>query len=876
MQFDGQDVAALSVACLLLLSVILARTGSASHAFQANLGTICVGILTLLSLWMLAGVSCDLNVGRAAWAGLSSAGSACLFQSALQLKMSLKHTIISFVAFHVVGLLLGVLVITNCSSSPAMPILAWGVAIVGIALAACAIFEQPAQTVKSKADNDGDDQVVGTLSILDRATEVLAQTFATVPASVSSKLHRVKQLLNDAKLSAKADVVLVAAATTSSRVTETTASVPTAYRSNRSLLDKETTRWLTTELQAASTRSFVRMGTKLREGIKANQAHRTELMRTTSDHSNQQTMLTSQDQSAVLVAQDSSRSSSRPTPPPKALTNSEIRNTLSRVSLRQTASVVSVLPNSSKDVLSRTRHGSSGSTGFGTPALTPGKTMELGELAEMVSEVGMDSSDDAASETDSRDTFASGDKSKSTAQQRLLAARSFYRVPSNPRLKQQSLVRTFSQPGSMQQLVRAGSSGEATNSDDLMNFLQCTYDDDDEYVRTRTLLYRKDVSFGGLPIPTNLQFVVAFSGMDKWKFNVFRAGAQCGARPLACIASVALEGMGLLDILSVKRKVFAAFIMELERTYCHDPAFPNPYHNSFHAADVVQATQQFLLNRRVNGVLTDLNAAACLIAAAAHDYRHPGVNNTFLVNTGNELAVRYNDMAVLEHFHAAETFQVMNSSSTNILGGLDVAGRRSMRTSIIQCILATDLADGAKYSQRFADRADKIETEQVPSDHLVLMQMCLKCADVCHAARPLSVHEKWSLLVTVEFHQQGDIERNMNIPISPLCDRNAFNMARSQLGFVEFVVRPCIAPFAAWCKNTEWMECLHANELHWLNMRAMEDVAASESKRKSPSMEPASPPAPAAMTPVKAGDSPVPLTIVAQKGMQYEHKSSSG
>jgi 3'5'-cyclic nucleotide phosphodiesterase len=48
-----------------------------------------------------------------------------------------------------------------------------------------------------------------------------------------------------------------------------------------------------------------------------------------------------------------------------------------------------------------------------------------------------------------------------------------------------------------------------------------------------------------------------------------------------------------------------------------------------------------------------------LLAAVMHDYRHPGVNNNYLVKRQDPLAITYNDQSVLENFHASESFKVM-------------------------------------------------------------------------------------------------------------------------------------------------------------------------------------------------------------------------
>lgn len=41
-----------------------------------------------------------------------------------------------------------------------------------------------------------------------------------------------------------------------------------------------------------------------------------------------------------------------------------------------------------------------------------------------------------------------------------------------------------------------------------------------------------------------------------------------------------------------------------------------------------------------------------------------------------------------------------------------------------------------------------------------------------------------------EFWKQGDLEREYNLPISYLADRYTVNTAKSQGGFIDFVVKP--------------------------------------------------------------------------------------
>lgn len=63
---------------------------------------------------------------------------------------------------------------------------------------------------------------------------------------------------------------------------------------------------------------------------------------------------------------------------------------------------------------------------------------------------------------------------------------------------------------------------------------------------------------------------------------------------------------------------------------------------------------------------------AALVAASVHDVDHPGRTNSFLCNAGSELAILYNDTAVLESHHAALAFQLtVRDSKSNIFKNID-------------------------------------------------------------------------------------------------------------------------------------------------------------------------------------------------------------
>lgn len=62
------------------------------------------------------------------------------------------------------------------------------------------------------------------------------------------------------------------------------------------------------------------------------------------------------------------------------------------------------------------------------------------------------------------------------------------------------------------------------------------------------------------------------------------------------------------------------------------------------------------------------------------------------------------------------------------------------------------------------------------------MQMLLKCADIGHLAAAPALHQRWAYQLEEEFFRQGDQEKTLGLPISPLMDRNLRGgMTKSQV-----------------------------------------------------------------------------------------------
>ena len=109
----------------------------------------------------------------------------------------------------------------------------------------------------------------------------------------------------------------------------------------------------------------------------------------------------------------------------------------------------------------------------------------------------------------------------------------------------------------------------------------------------------------------------------------------------------------------------------------------------------------------------------------------------------------------------------------------------------------------------------------MPQSILPSIQIALKISDLGHLASSLEVHKKWVALLEEEMFRQGDQERAMGQPISPLMDRNKIGVTKSQTGFFNVVAVPLYRAFAeAFPGTSELLDNLNVNLDVWSKIEA--------------------------------------------------------
>ncbi len=273
------------------------------------------------------------------------------------------------------------------------------------------------------------------------------------------------------------------------------------------------------------------------------------------------------------------------------------------------------------------------------------------------------------------------------------------------------------------------------------------------------------------------------ASIASWDFNAFIFDRLTGGDNLPTLCTHLLRrgtGGGVLHHLGgemAARKFFAL----VERGYRPD----NPYHNGVHAADVTQAMHCFLRESPLRVSLTPIEYAAALVAAVCHDLDHPGFNEKFLVaacGSGGDspLAALYGGCgSVLENHHWRSAVSALHESG--VAAAMSAADLRRLKHVVREMILATDIGRQQEFLEEMRARSERGELDaSIASEEgrVFLLQMALKCADISNPCRTWNVSRLWSHRACEEFFRQGDRERELKMPLTPICDRFNITVAK--------------------------------------------------------------------------------------------------
>lgn len=318
---------------------------------------------------------------------------------------------------------------------------------------------------------------------------------------------------------------------------------------------------------------------------------------------------------------------------------------------------------------------------------------------------------------------------------------------------------------------------------------------------------------------------------NSWDFNVLELTKEqkIAVSRWACVHTY---GVTTLVVNFISEEKLGKFMSGAESQY-----LSNPYHNFSHAVDTMHASTRMMKLTHGDAFLSDIDMFSLTIAGLGHDLGHPGLNNPFLVETGHELALRYNDKSPLESMHCARLFELTSSSETAILENFEKEQYKEIRKNCIESILHTDMVQHfsmVKDCQMLYEMnvevfevADwdtppsqaEIEVMKAAENKKLALNLFLHSADVGNPAHPWHICSSWAYLVLDEFFAQGDQEKILGVPVQMLNDRDKVNKPNSQIGFIEFLVVPLF------CAATKLFPVLHElSDNLALNARAWQEM----------------------------------------------------
>eukprot|EP00928_Gymnodinium_smaydae_P021692 TRINITY_DN18493_c0_g1_i1.p1 TRINITY_DN18493_c0_g1~~TRINITY_DN18493_c0_g1_i1.p1 ORF type:complete len:643 (-),score=124.38 TRINITY_DN18493_c0_g1_i1:111-2039(-) len=322
-----------------------------------------------------------------------------------------------------------------------------------------------------------------------------------------------------------------------------------------------------------------------------------------------------------------------------------------------------------------------------------------------------------------------------------------------------------------------------------------------------------------------------------WDFDPFKLTRLTRGRPLRFAGWEALRLSRSFSEFNLNPEKACEFMQAAETFYAN--ASVTPYHNNIHAADVCQSVHSLLHEIGFASFFDPMDILVLVVGAIIHDLGHDGKNNAYHINVKDDMALTYNDRSPLENFHVSQSFKYLfNKPETNFLCDLAKEQVATFRSEVIDVVLSTDNSHHFGHVGNFENLVTQLGKEPEdwqnysdPSAIMTLRSMVLHTADISNATKPIDIARHWTRRCLREFFAQGDCEKQLGLPISPMCDRTSTNVPSCQLGFIQFIVQPTFEALAM-IQSEVHRVCLSElkmNKLSWEQMAKESTVESADS-----------------------------------------------
>ncbi|ESL11844.1 hypothetical protein TRSC58_00397 [Trypanosoma rangeli SC58] len=309
-----------------------------------------------------------------------------------------------------------------------------------------------------------------------------------------------------------------------------------------------------------------------------------------------------------------------------------------------------------------------------------------------------------------------------------------------------------------------------------------------------------------------------FTGVDRWDYDTIELDILTDGNALFFTTYMLLYKLDLVAHFKLDDTVLQRFLLGVQAGY-----HPNPYHNAMHAADVTHINYYIMMiaGLKEKCQLSKEEVLAGVIAAAIHDFDHPGLNNNFHAKTNAYLSTLYNDRSILENHHVACVFELVLNPAYNVFAPLSKEQMQVVRETMIEMVLATDMGNHGRIFKRFQLRmTETTDWHSSKDDVRLALSMSVKMADVSNCARPNYIYTEWARLISLEFYNQGDAEAACGLPISPFMSRmkGVEEFPKGQISFMMYIVVPLLEALSEFLPSLRFaLQHCNENKESWQN-----------------------------------------------------------
>ena len=323
-------------------------------------------------------------------------------------------------------------------------------------------------------------------------------------------------------------------------------------------------------------------------------------------------------------------------------------------------------------------------------------------------------------------------------------------------------------------------------------------------------------------------------------FNVFKYSEQFENKTLIIYK---LTDYVLNDLLgkNVKNQIInknklSDFLVKLAKEY-NSNTYPeiNPYHNLFHATEVVQNIYIYLSKSKKNLPLlftdtyvkeneelefisnikyNDLDIFALIISAACHDFKHTGRDNNFYLTYKDKVPfskILKDYEYKLEYYHFAEAKKLIESM--DLLESLNKYQKERFYKIMKLVIYGTDNSLNKKhaedmilYKEIIKSNDIKLNNQTMDDIKLMIFDCFLHGADISGSTKNFDYFITWADKVLIEFCEQSKEVHSLDETKQINCVGNDDKKFReNELSFFDNVVNIFFEPF---CEVFEYLNYL--------------------------------------------------------------------